>query len=86
MAPASSVTNEQVAEYHETVAFFAKRYDGYMNAEYDDLYQEGMLAVIEALMKGQRPLKDIIARRMTRWVSKCARQGISSEAPSYVFD
>jgi len=73
----SVVTNEQVAAYQELVASLARRYHGHHQAEYDDLYQEGMVAIFQALAKGDLPSKDIVAKRMRRWVTKCARHGIS---------
>lgn len=62
------------------VSFFAKRYDGLHMAEYDDLYQEGMIAVIEALQKGRKVAKDIVAKRMMTWVNLCARRGVGQSA------
>lgn len=69
------VTNERVAAYQELVASLARRYNGHHQAEYDDLFQEGMVAVFQALSGGSYPSKDIVAKRMRRWVSTCARHG-----------
>lgn len=71
------VSNEDVAAYQEMLDYYARRYDGWHNAEYDDLFQEGAIAVIEALRLGRKPSRDVIVGRMTRWVNKCARHGMS---------
>lgn len=65
-----------MAAYQELLDHYARRYNGWHSAEYDDLFQEGALAVIEAIRAGRLPSKDVIVKRMTRWVSKCARQGV----------
>lgn len=70
------VTNEMVAEYHELLTWLARRYDGYHNAEFDDLYQEGAIAVITALQRGKLVASEFVAKAMMRWVNKCARSGL----------
>lgn len=72
-----AVTDEQVAAYRDLVASLARRYNGHHQAEYDDLFQEGQIAVLQALAKGSLPSKDIVAKRMRRWVTVCARHGIT---------
>lgn len=74
--PLSDVTNTQVAAYQEMVASLARRYDGWSGAEYDDLFQEGSLAIAQCLANGKLPSKDIVVRRMLNWVNKCARHGL----------
>lgn len=69
------VTDEMVAAYQELVAGLAWKYNGRHQAEFDDLFQEGQVAVFEALNKGACPSKEIIVGRMKRWVTKCARHG-----------
>lgn len=75
------VSNEDVAAYHEMLDSYARRYDGWHEAEYDDLYQEGAIAIIEAKRLGRLPSSDIVAKRMTSWVNKCARRGVGGYDP-----
>lgn len=74
--PHLEVRDEQVAAYHELLASLARRYNGFQNAEYDDLFQEGSIAVFFALRKGQLPSRDLIAKTMLKWVNKCGRAGL----------
>lgn len=74
------VTDDEVAAYQELVKHHALRMHGFHGAEYDDLFQEGCLAVFLALRNGKHPSKDIIVKRMRDWIRKCARQGFSGYA------
>ena len=76
MADVRSVSNSEVAAYQELVSSLAWRYNGHCGAEYDDLFQEGMLVVLLALRKGAFPSRDVIAKRMSRWVSRCRTEGM----------
>lgn len=66
--------SDQVLGYHSLVDALARRYDGLHTAEYDDLYQEGMVVVIEALRNDAFPMKEAISGRMRRWVNRCAQK------------
>jgi DNA-directed RNA polymerase specialized sigma24 family protein len=74
-----AVTSEALAAYQDMCGLLARRYTGLFAAEYDDLFQEGWLECLLALRKGQRPSKDIVAKRMTAWVSRCANNWMGVE-------
>lgn len=61
------------------VAAHAKKLDGVGGAEFDDLEQEGLIAVWEALRDGHRPSNFVVQNAMKDWVRKCARRGFSEE-------
>lgn len=72
-----TVSNENIAAYGHLVTRLAWRYNGLGNAEFDDLFQEGQLAVFTALRNYARPSKDLVAKQMLKWVTKCRREGFS---------
>lgn len=76
MTQALPVSDGDVLAYHDLLDHFASRYNGWHDAEYDDLYQEGAFAVVEALQNGAAPSRNVIVGRMRAWVTKCARRGI----------
>ena len=76
MTQALPVSDGDVLAYHDLLDHFASRFDGWHDAEYDDLYQEGAVSVVDALRKGAVPSKQMIVGRMRRWVTTCARRGI----------
>lgn len=63
----AAVTSEAVAAYSGVVRRAATRYVGIANAEYDDLYQEGLISVWQALSRGLRPSLLVIDGRMKDW-------------------
>lgn len=65
---AGGITSAQVAPYSELVSNLTRPYVGRFDAEFDDLYQEGMEKVFEALSKGQLPAKRHIQNGMRDWV------------------
>ena len=69
----ASVTSERVAEYLPLVEAYARRYVGFAQSEYDDLRQEGMIAVWQTLERGLRPSPLVINGRMLDWVSYLRR-------------
>lgn len=69
------ISNADVEAYWDMVASLARRYNGHCGAEYDDLFQEGMLVVLVCIKRDTYPSKDHIAHRMRRWVSKCRQEG-----------
>jgi DNA-directed RNA polymerase specialized sigma24 family protein len=60
--------NNQVAAYQVHVEYLAKRLVGFAQAEFDDLVQEGMIAVWQTLSRGLRPSTGVIEGRMIDWV------------------
>lgn len=62
------VSSEEVAAHQPHVESLAKRFNGNKaNAEYDDLVQEGLIAVWQCLREGVEPGPGIIKRRMLNW-------------------
>jgi hypothetical protein len=62
----------RVAEYSGLVAHLARRHSKgqhgtSVEAEYDDLYQEGLINVWQTLERGITPTAELIAGRMTDW-------------------
>lgn len=73
------VTDEQLSAYQGMVSQLARRYHGLFGAEYDDLFQEGWEQCFDALRNSQFPSKELVAKRMTRWVNRCANHWMSME-------
>lgn len=71
----SSVTSDDVAAYHPLVHKHAKTFSGRFGAEYDDLYQEGLVAVWQALADNHHPSGTVVKNAMRDWVRVCKRQG-----------
>lgn len=63
-----AVTSEAVAAYLPHIRGLAKRYSGIANAEFEDLVQEGMISVWQALSRGLRPSSTVMDQRMKDWV------------------
>ena len=71
--------NGQVAAYRGLVASLARKVAGgarasQVGAEYDDLEQEGLISVWQALTRGVTPSAEIIENRMRDWVRYLGRQ------------
>lgn len=62
-----AVTDEAVAAYLPLVERLARNFTGYSGAEYDDLRQEGMIAVWQTLGRGLRPSITVVGGRMLDW-------------------
>lgn len=62
------VASEQVAPYVELVERLARPYVGRFDSESDDLVQEGLIKVFQALAKKQLPSKQHIINGMRDWV------------------
>jgi hypothetical protein len=60
--------NNQVAAYQGHVEYLARQYVGFARAEFDDLAQEGRIAVWQSLARGLRPSTAVIEGRMIDWV------------------
>jgi hypothetical protein len=62
----------RVAEYSDLVASLARRHSKgstgtNVEAEYEDLYQEGLINVWQTLERGITPSAELIGARMTDW-------------------
>jgi DNA-directed RNA polymerase specialized sigma24 family protein len=68
------VTSEEVAAYQGLVDRLARKNDGRGGAEYDDLFQEGQIAVWASLRKGIPPSTEFIQFRMSNWVRMLRKQ------------
>lgn len=73
MADAIVSEAEAVAEHLPRVARLARRFNGYQGAEYDDLYQEGSIAVLLALREDREPYEHEIKEAMIQWTRRCER-------------
>lgn len=58
----------------------ARRFDGRHGAEFDDLKQEGLIAVWKSIQGGYFPANIVVQDAMRMWVRKCASQNWSSPA------
>lgn len=67
-----AVTDGQVAAFIPLVESSARRFGRL--AEFDDLRQEGMIAVWLAFQRGQAPTQEIIENRMRSWCRRMGRQ------------
>ena len=63
-----AVTSEQVAAFLPSIHAQARRYSGWYGSEYDDLVQEGMVAVWLSLNNKTEPTDHYIGYRMKNWV------------------
>lgn len=68
-----AVTSEQVAAYLPWVERIARRYVGIARAEFDDLVQEGLIAVWQSFARGLKPGHTVVDGRMVDWVRYCRR-------------
>ena len=66
--------SDMVASYLPTVKRLAWKYTGSYGAEYDDLVQEGMIAVWNSIRKDHEPMGVYIQWRMKNWVSFVQKQ------------
>lgn len=71
--------NAQVSAYAGICATIADRYSRgsqarRCGAEFDDLYQEGLISVWQALERGVTPSADLIEFRMRDWMRYLNRQ------------
>jgi hypothetical protein len=76
LAPSVDVTSEDVARYEGMVQSLAKRFDGAQGAEFDDLAQEGRIAVLKSLRRGIPPSSEFVKFGMIDWIRLCARRGV----------
>lgn len=77
----ASVTSEAVAKYWPLVVSWANKFNGVGTAEFDDLVQEGAIAVWQTLEKGHIPSNAVIVNAMRDWIRHVSHRGVSySEA------
>ena len=71
----AAVTSQEVAAYQQMVEDLAHRYvDLSVMCEYDDLVQEGLIAVWNSLAVGRPPSGEYVKWRMRRWRTTMERQ------------
>lgn len=78
----SLVTSERIEAYSGLVEGLARRITGYAGAEYDDLVQEGNIAVWQTLARGLRPSRQVIRGRMIDW-TRYLRRLTNNDAIAY---
>jgi len=66
--PGAVTLEERLAAYQTHVRYVARRYVGFADAEFDDLAQEGMIAVWQSLARGLTPSMSVVENRMVDWV------------------
>ncbi len=76
MFPERTVEDTEIAQYAPLVEHMAWRYAGFRNCEFDDLRQEGLIAVWNALKFCNTPTVDIIKERLRAWVRHVTREGM----------
>lgn len=62
------VADAELAAYSPLVKKLARKYTGRSGAEWDDLVQEGMISVWEALRRSNIPSRLVIQYAMQQWV------------------
>lgn len=62
------VADSELVAYQPLVKSLAKKYVGRSGAEWDDLYQEGMISVWEALRRKNIPSSEVVTYAMLQWV------------------
>lgn len=77
--PNRVVTSAEVEAYEGMVESHARRFDGVRGAEFDDLKQEGLIAVWEALRDGYIPSNVVVVNAMRDWVRVCAQKGLTGD-------
>lgn len=67
--------DEQIRSYNPLVEALARRYTGNRyGAEFDDLVQEGLISVWQALDAGVNPSLNVMIFAMRNWVRTIRRQ------------
>jgi DNA-directed RNA polymerase specialized sigma24 family protein len=71
----TAVASEEVAAYRQLVEDLAHRYvDLSVMCEYDDLVQEGLIAVWESLSRDRPPSAEYVRYAMRIWRTRMERQ------------
>lgn len=71
------VGSVQIAAFLPLCESLARRMNGLGGSEYDDLRQEGMIAVWESLKLGFFPTSKHVENRMRNWIAYCRRKGFT---------
>jgi len=71
------VSNEDIAAYRPLCRKLAHRYEGVGGAEFDDLEQEGLIAVWQLLRRGFPVSTKAVEDRLRDWIRICRRQGFA---------
>lgn len=78
------VSNDDIAAFRPLCIRLARKYESVGGAEFDDLEQEGMIAVWQLLRRGFPVSIQAVENRMRDWVRICRRQGfVYGEDPSF---
>lgn len=74
--------NEKVAAYRGMVEAHAARFTRlpFMQADFDDFVQEGLIAVWEAITDGHRPSNVVVTNAMRDW-ARTRRRQLANESP-----
>lgn len=75
------VQSEDIAAYRPLCISLAHAFEGYGGAEFDDLEQEGMIAVWQLLRHGFPVSRVAVANRMRDWIRICRRNGFAYGEP-----
>lgn len=75
------VSSADIAAYRPLCISLAHQFTGYGDAEFDDLEQEGMIAVWELLRRGFPVSRVAVSNRMKDWIRICRRQGFAYGEP-----
>ena len=81
-----SVSDDEIAAYQGMIDSQARTLEGIEGAEYDDLAQEGRIAVWRSLERGTYPSKEFVRQRMLNWVRVVARQRRGEVADDALLD
>lgn len=71
------VSNEDIAAFRPLCIRLAHKYDTVGGAEFDDLEQEGMIAVWQLLRRDFPVTVWAVEHRLRDWVRICRRQGFA---------
>lgn len=78
------VSDSDIAAYRPLCRRLANKYNDVGGAEFDDLEQEGMIAVWQLLRRGFPVSVQAVENRMRDWVRVCRRMGFAyGEEPTF---
>jgi hypothetical protein len=75
------VASEDIRAFRPLCSQLARKHTGRFGAEFDDLEQEGMIAVFHLLLRGLPVTSESIDNRMRDWVRQCRRAGVVYDRP-----
>lgn len=76
-----TVSSEAVAAYRPLVESLANRFKGHDFADYDDLYQVGLIRVWKVLAQGRKPSRIVVEHAMRDELRRARRQGEAGFTP-----